>query len=284
MSEVIGPSALAGSWPVDPASVLALGAAGAAWVTAARRGPRPPGSIWWWSGLAVLAVALLSPLDLLAEHLLSAHMVQHLLIGLVAPLLIVRARPGRVLGRHVHPDVRRDAGRRVHRVLRSGAVVALLVVALHVAVWWTWHLPVLYDAAVADDRIHVLEHATLFASGLVLWSVAWPAGPIRQAGGVAVLVVFLAAFGTGPLAAILTLASQPHYATDGSTAAAWGMTRLEDQQLAGAIMWVPGGFLYLVAGVALFAAWLVGRPARRLDLEPDRVVIVEGPPRVTSGR
>ncbi|MEZ5177329.1 MAG: cytochrome c oxidase assembly protein [Acidimicrobiales bacterium] len=264
MPGLIEPSEAWRAWPFDPASVLLLAFAAVAWEAAARRGPRPAGSAWWWAGLAVLAVALLTPLDEVAEELLSAHMVQHLLIGLVAPLLIVRAHPGRVLGRHVHPAVRRDVGRRVHPILRAATPLGLAVVAAHVVVWWAWHLPALYDLAVADSRVHLLEHASLFASGFALWAVAWPAGPVRQRGGAAVLVIFLAALGTGPLAAILTVANQPHYATDAAATSAWGMTRLADQQLAGAIMWVPGGFLYLAAGwrCSRRGSW-GGRPGTR---------------------
>jgi cytochrome c oxidase assembly factor CtaG len=222
----------------------------------------------------VLAVALLSPLDELGDHLASAHMVQHLLLALVAPLLIVRARAGRTLGHLIDPALRRRTGRMIGRATRSTALLAAAVVA-YVAVWWSWHLPVLYDAALADDRIHLVEHECLFGAGLALWTLVWPGGPVRQRGGLAVLALFVAAFATGPLAAILTLSRHAYYATDAGTAAAWGLSRVTDQQLGGAIMWVPGGFIYLGAGVAMFAAWLDRRPPRDPGLTPDRVVIVE---------
>lgn len=117
----------------------------------------------------------------------------------------------------------------------------------------------------------------MFLGGLALWGLVWPAGPVRQRGGAGVLATFLSAFGTGGLAALLTLAPTARYATDAATVEAWGLTRLADQQLAGALMWVPGGFVYLGAGVALFAGWLAGRPVRDPGLAPDRVVLAERP-------
>lgn len=271
---VLAPSDAWSAWPVAPGSVLVLAVAAAAWVVADRRAGHPGGDGWWWSGLAVLAVALLSPIDTVGESLLSVHMVQHVLLGLVAPLLLVRARPMRVLGHLVHRNLRRDLGR-VGARIRRRRWLGVAVVAAHILVWWAWHVPSLYEVAIDHDVVHLAEHATLFASGLALWGVAWPAGPVRQHGGLAVLGVFAAASGTGALAALLTLATRAHYATDAATARAWGMDRLADQQLAGAIMWVPGGFLYLGVGVALFAGWLDGRHARDPGLTPDRVVLAD---------
>lgn len=278
MPGVIEPSALIRAWPWSPGAVLALALASAAWVVADRRAGHPGGSGWWWTGLAVLTVALLSPLDTIADSLLSFHMVQHLLIGLLAPLLIVRARPLRVLRHLVSPADRRAVARWTARWTRSRWLAAAVVLG-HVAVWWTWHVPALYRAAVLDDRIHVIEHAALFASGLALWALAWPAGPVRQRGGEAVVGVFFAALGTGGLAALITLSSRARYQTDAATAAAWGMTRLSDQQLAGALMWVPGGFAYLAVGVAVFLGWLTGRPARDPGLDRDRITVRRCPPR-----
>lgn len=268
---VIGPHDLATTWPWDPASIIALGLAAAAWVAAGRHHPARHAGLWW-AGLAVLAVALLSPLDAVSEQLMSFHMVQHLLIGLVAPLLLVRARPGRTLGVLLHPQVRRDWSRAMARLLRSRWLAPAVVLG-HVALWWAWHVPALWDLAVRHDLVHAAEHATLFASGLALWTITWPAGPVRRRGGRAVLEVFVAAAGSGVVAALLTLSTRARYATDAATASAWGMTRLSDQQLAGAIMWVPGGFLYLGVAVALFAAWLDRRPSPALRLDPDRVTI-----------
>lgn len=271
---VVGPSDAWSAWPVAPASMLSLVVAAGTWVVLARRAGHPGGAAWWWAGLAALAVALLSPIDLLGESLLSVHMVQHLLLGLVAPLLIVRSRPMRVFAHLLHPTLRRELGRSGSR-LRRRRGVGVAVVAAHIAVWWAWHVPALYEAAVTHDLIHLAEHTTMFLSGLALWGICWPAGPVRQQGGLAVLGVFAAASGTGALAALLTLAARPHYATDVATARAWGVDRLADEQLAGAIMWVPGGFLYLGVGVALFVAWLGGRHPRDPGLDADRVVLAD---------
>jgi cytochrome c oxidase assembly factor CtaG len=134
-------------------------------------------------------------------------------------------------------------------------------------------VPRIYDVAVAHDAVHAFEHVTLFATGLALWAVAWPAGPMRRSGLAGVLCVFFAASGTGAIAALLVISDRARYATDPATLHAWGLTRLQDQQLAGAIMWVPGGFVYLIAGVVLFATWLARRPSRQPDLSSARVVL-----------
>jgi len=255
---------------VGPA--LALVAAAAAWIVADRRAGHPGGGLWWWSGIAALAIALLSPIDRVAEDLMCVHMVQHLLLGLVAPLLVVRARPMRVLSHLAEPSVRRRWSRRTARLAHAPAVAPVVVVA-HVGAWAAWHVPRLYDVAVAHDAIHVFEHLSLFVTGLALWAVAWPAGPVRRSGLAGVLSVFFAASGTGAVAALLVISDQARYATDPATLHAWGLTRLQDQQLAGAIMWVPGGFVYLAAGVVLFATWLARRPSRQPDLSGATVVV-----------
>ena len=273
-ADIVGPDELWRAWPWSPGSILTLGGAAVAWVVADRRAGHPGGGGWWWSALAVLAVALLSPLDTISESLLSFHMTQHLLLGLVAPLLLVRARPLRVLSHLLHPAPRRDVARFGAGIRRAPWAAGAVVVA-HVGVWWAWHLPPLYDAAVHHELVHLTEHVSLFAVGLGLWGLAWPAGPVRQRGGASVLVVFLAAFGTGALAALLTLSTRAHFATDAATAQAWGLDRVSDQQLSGALMWVPGGFVYLGVGVALFAGWLAGRAARDPGLTPDRVVLTD---------
>jgi cytochrome c oxidase assembly factor CtaG len=161
---------------------------------------------------------------------------------------------------------RRTLLRATHRAsvatgLSRGATgVALAAVALHVLVMVAWHVPAVYDAAVRDDVLHGVEHLTMFLAGLLLWwvvlSVGW-----RARSGLAVVYLFLAGLPMGALAAMFTLAPHPLYTSHLATAASWGMSPLSDQQLAGAIMWVPGGGIYLTLGVVLFVRWLGSGPA-----------------------
>lgn len=258
----------AAGWRADPAVLLWGGAAAAAFVLGRRRSRRHGGdAVAFWAALAVLAVALASPLDAAAEELFAWHMVQHLLLGLLAPLLLVRARPVRTWSALLDPAVRRHLSRRINRfahrrgLARGSAAVGAVVAGTHVVVTAAWHVPLLYDLATRTTVVHLFEHASFFASGLALWwcvlGVRW-----NERGGSSVLVLFLSGLGTGAVAALLTLAPRPLYDAHLTTTARWGLSPLEDQQLAGAIMWVPGGMVYLIATATLLVRWLDVGPGR----------------------
>ena len=220
---------------------------------------------WFALGVAALVVALVSPLDALSESLFAAHMAQHLLLTLVAaPLLLL----GRVhLG--VLPVLplswRRRGARRVARgVRRFPAALVVAAVALHVLTLLAWHVPVLYDAAVAHPWLHVTEHLTLLVTALGFWVVMGAARPRPVA--VAGLAAFVASLVSVLLAATMTAATEPWYASHVTTAAVWGLTPVEDQHLAAAIMWVPGGIVYLSAAAASVYRW-IRADQRRLALQ-----------------
>jgi putative membrane protein len=225
-------------------------------------------------GLMVLGLALVSPLDALGGVLFSAHMVQHmLLVGVAAPLL--------VLGRPVVPllwalplaAVRLLGGRWQHAAAPRKAWAVLtrlaLVWALHAAALWTWHLPGLYQAALADGGIHLAEHAVLLGTALLFWwRVVHPGGQAAAAYGTSSVAVFTMALQGGLLGALMTFARVPWYPAYGSTALAWGISPLQDQQLAGMVMWAPAGLIYLAATLALLSAWL--RAAERRAWRAER--------------
>jgi cytochrome c oxidase assembly factor CtaG len=143
--------------------------------------------------------------------------------------------------------MRRGALRSTWRVL------ALPVVAwtLHVVTLWAWHLPSFYDRAVADGPLHVLEHATFFLTALLFWWVPFRPHGRRLEAGPALLYLFAAALQSTILGAVLALARHPLYVAHLGTTRAWGLTPLEDQQLAGLWMWVPAGLVYLAALIPL---------------------------------
>jgi putative membrane protein len=208
------------------------------------------------AALLLLAAALASPLDALAGALFSAHMVQHLLLMMAAAPLLVLADPMTAMLWALPPRARRSVGawwrrrrglRAAWRLLSSPGSAWLL----HVAALWIWHYPSLYDAAVADGAVHVLEHATFLATALLFWWVPFRAHGRRMSAGGAVLYLFVAALQGTILGAILALARHPLYAAHFGTTRPWGFTPLEDQQLAGLLMWVPAGLVYLVALVPL---------------------------------
>lgn len=249
------------AWGGDPVAVAGLLVAW--WLyrrgLAGRRTRRQ--SLAFGSGLLAVAVAVLSPLDALAGSLASAHMVQHLLLVLVAAPLLAVSRPLETMWRGVPVGTRRWVGRRRRAAGLTPAAlrrVPLPGVAwlAHVATVWAWHAAGPYQAALRNDLVHGLEHGSFLVTGAIFWWVALRA----LDRGAAVLFVFTAALQGTVLAALLTFASAPWYPAYGQSAPAWGLAPLADQQLAGVLMWVPGGLVYAAAGLGLVVAWL-----RQLD-------------------
>ncbi len=122
---------------------------------------------------------------------------------------------------------------------------------------WLWHAAVLYDAALANPFLHAVEHASLLGTAWLFWrSVIGPRSPGRVPGGLGVLLVFGMAMQSVLLSLLLTFARAPWYAGYATTTAPWGLEPLADQQLAGVIMWIPAGLVYLGAALALLATWI----------------------------
>ena len=222
------------------------------------------------AGMAALAVALLSGIDRYDTSLFSIHMVQHVLLTLVAAPLIALAAPITLLLRVASPGTRRRVilpllHARVTRIL-AFPVVAWLIFA---AVMWASHFSPLFDAALEAPLVHDLEHVLYLAAGLLFW---WPAvaldpAPWRMPHPVRALYVFLQMTQNTLLAVVIVNAQTvlyPHYAT---VQRAWGPTPLADQQMAGAFMWVAGDLLFLTATMAILVGWsrAEGRDAARAD-------------------
>ena len=269
------PHDLWGAWNLDPLLLTAFALAVWAYRRGRIGGPRRPSDVWrdrcFAGALVALALALVSPLDALSSALASAHMVQHVLLVVVAAPLLALSAPSSALLRGSPPAARRVSGRWRRRFgLTHGNLAALRhpVVAwlAHVAALWIWHARVLYDAALANDVVHAIEHATFLGSAVLFWRVVVGArGAGRVTHGYGVLLVFVTALQSVFLSVLLTFARTPWYAGYATTTRPWGLEPLADQQLAGAIMWVPAGMVYVAAGLALMVAWL--RTANRQAAE-----------------
>jgi putative membrane protein len=258
----VAPGGLWRSWPVDPVVTLGVLAGAIAYgrgyrrLRHAGRASRRGRAAAFAAGLLALAVALLTPLDRAAASLFSAHMIQHLLLMVVAPPLLVVGRPvATALAGLPRPVQRATAGARaavvatgLPRTLRHPAVAW---VALTVALW-AWHTPSLYAAALRHEPLHALEHASFLLTSMLAWSLALHprARDILSALGRALFLIASAVQG-GLLGAVLLFASTPLYPVHGGGPELWGLTPLEDQQLAGALMWVPPSAVYLVAAAAV---------------------------------
>lgn len=262
-NEALAPHDVWLAWNGDPLLLVGITAAIAlylrGWSRRSRRredGRQPVGAL----GLVALALALLSPLDALANTLASAHMAQHIVLILVAAPLLVAGGASATMMRGLSPSVGR-AVRRAADVSGADSVVQTLrrpVTAwvLHAGALWLWHSAALYEAALNSHLLHGLEHLTFIVTALLFWSaVLSPRASRRASRGVAVLLVFTMALQGVLLSALLTFAPTPWYGTYAHTTHAWGLAPLADQQLAGVTMWVPGGFIYLSIGLALLAAW-----------------------------
>jgi putative membrane protein len=213
-------------------------------------------------GLLTVLVALESPLDALSADLFAAHMVQHLLLLLVAGPLLVLGAPLVPLLWALPEASRRVLGAWFLRASRLGRPAVAF--ALHSVALWVWHVPILYDAALKNRPVHVLEHVSFLGTAVLFWWAVLYGGRVGYRSGV--LYVFGLALQSTVLGALLAFAPVPWYT--GHRPLSWGMTPLEDQQLAGLIMWVPGGSIYLAAALGLFATWL--RVSSRPAPGPDR--------------
>lgn len=212
------------------------------------------------AGLLVLLAALVSPLGALGTALFSVHMLQHLLLMIVAAPLLVLGAPLLPLIWALPKPARQALGRwwrkaNLVRSLWQNLSQPLLVWLLYGFTLWIWHLPALYQAALEQVVIHELEHITFFGTALLFWWVLiQPIGHRRMNYGAGVLFIFTTALHSGALGALLTFAQRPLYPI--YVARAWNTTALEDQQLAGLIMWIPMGVIYLITALVLLALWL----------------------------
>jgi putative membrane protein len=268
------PHDLWGAWNLDP--VLLGGFLLAAWAfwRGQTSGPRRPVDSWrarcFTVALVALGLALLSPLDALSNALASAHMVQHLLLLLVAAPLLALSAPSSAILRGSPLALRRASGRWRRRlglthgnlgVLRHPAAVWLLAVG----VLWFWHAAAPYDATLDNELLHVLEHASFLATAVLFWQVVVGVrGAARVSGGLGVLLVFTMAMQSVFLSVLLTFARTPWYSGYAATTAPWGLDPLTDQRLAGVIMWIPAGGIYLVVALALLVTWI--RATEREDV------------------
>lgn len=266
--------ALWGWWTWDP--LVLLGLALSAWLYArglrrlwARAGVGQGIRRWeagaFAAGWLSVFIALVSPLDPLSDVLFSAHMAQHEVLMLVsAPLLVL----GRALLAFLWAfEGRERIGRRLQspRVLSAwhGLTGPLVVWVLHAAALWVWHVPALYEAALRDEAVHAVQHLSFFVTASLFWWALVHGRFGRIGYGMAVFYVFTTAVHSSILGALLTVARRVWYPLYEARAAQWSLDPLQDQQLAGLLMWVPAGVIFLVLGLALFAAWL-GEAERRV--------------------
>jgi cytochrome c oxidase assembly factor CtaG len=216
------------------------------------------------AGLASLFIALVSPVDAIGGALFSMHMTQHLLLIMVAAPLIVLGDPVTVTLWAFPVRWRRRIGlgfRRTRWLRAAWGALTLAPVAwtLHVVTLWLWHAPIFYEMALQSEPLHEFEHATFFLTALLFWWLLFAPHGRRLNIGAKVAYLFAAMLQGTILGAVITFARHAWYWSYFGTTKAWGLTPLEDQQLAGLIMWIPAGLIYLAALLPLLGAELMAR-------------------------
>jgi len=208
-------------------------------------------------GWLATAAALVSPLDGLGTQLFSAHMLQHEALMVVAAPLFVLGRPLAAFAWALPPAWRRGIGHFFHRpgwrvpwLLVTAPLAAWLV---HALVLWLWHVPAAFEAALASEGVHALQHTSFMLAALLYW---WSVIGHERQRAAAMPSLFTTMIHTGALGALLTLSPIAWYPTYATRTLAFGLDPLEDQQLGGLIMWIPAGAAYLACGLATAARWL----------------------------
>jgi putative membrane protein len=227
------PAELAERWNLDPVLIGAMLAVLGAYLLSARRAGVSQGRIVSaCAGWLVALIALTSPLCALSVALFSARIGQHMVLTLLAAPLVAWGLP---LARRRSP---------------------MAAAALFLALLWFWHAPAPYAATFASPVIYWAMHLSLIGSAVWLWA-ALLEGPPSSARLAAAAISMVQ---MGFLGALLTLAPRALYGPHQLTTAAWGLTPLQDQQLGGALMWAPGGLVFLAVGLMIGRRWMAPAP------------------------
>ena len=252
----------AGQWGEDPWSLLPLAIALGLYVAGlillwrkagSGRGISLRHAAAFGAGWLILALALQSLLHFWGERIFSAHMVEHEIVMVVAAPLLVVSRPLIPFLWALPIAWRRKLGGmhrlRGFRPIWEGSTRPLTAWIVHAAVLWVWHIPVVFRAALASEAVHAAQHLCFLAAALLYWWSLLCRRDGADMQGASVISLFATSVQTALLGALLTVSTVAWYGTEPHSQRVCGLTPIEDQQLAGLIMWVPAGLAYV--GVAL---------------------------------
>ena len=251
-------------WTLDPLLTIPLGVALliyiVGWARLSSRASVPVRPAIFLAGWTVLTLSLTSPLHEAGERSFTMHMIEHELIMLVATLLLAGSSAGGVLAWGLPRSLRLSLAGSWKSPLQSlwkRLTEPVTATTIQAVVMWAWHAPLLFDRALDNFGWHVAQHACFLVSSLLFW---WAMLHPRERGsgyGVSAACLFATSLIAGALGALISLSSSPWYADY----AAMGMTGIgldpvDDQRLAGLIMWIPGGLVHGVAALILAYKWL----------------------------
>lgn len=223
---------------------------------------------WFVAGWLVMALALVSPLHEGGERSFTLHMIEHELLMLAAAPMLVAGRPLPVIVWALPAALRRSLGQPgvtsmlgpLRRLLASPVAATLC----QAAVLWLWHAPVLFDLALASSSWHAAQHLAFVFAALWFWAAVLPRSATAESSArraVAGLCLFATSIVTGALGALMAVSSSPWYAGYARIGMApMGLTPAEDQQVAGLVMWVPGGLVHAIAALVIVRGLLRAPP------------------------
>ncbi|HXX38663.1 MAG TPA: cytochrome c oxidase assembly protein [bacterium] len=256
-------------WFWDPMTMAALALTAVSYLWILQRFPRQAAHAGsFWAGFLVLVIALLSPIHTGAAYLFWLHMVQHMLLMIVVPPLIVLGMPTGALG-WVY---RRRGLRRLHRFVWSPGVATIL----YNGVFLLWHVPAMYDATLWSVWIHTIEHASFVAVGLVFWGVVAFPGARRPALGWRFVMLMASNVVDFLVGLTFAFSNRPFYLPYTHVPRLWGFTPLADQRLGGLVMWVGGQMMYTVPMLALLYWWILRDPGGSISSGPVPLGIAAG--------
>jgi len=244
------------AWSIHPSTVAGLATLAALYLWRGRHAPpgetlSGPRKISFFAALFVIFASLNGPLhDLSDDYLFSAHMVQHLLLTLAMPPLLLAGIPGWML----RPILRNSTIAAIARKLTK----AVMCFAIFNVVIAAWHLPVLYNSAMANHNIHILEHLMFMAAAVLMW---WPLlSPLPELPRLAypgqMLYSFLMSLPMSIIAVYITMADRILYPAYSAAPRVSPLSPMDDQLLGGLIMWVPGGLIFAIIMTVVFFRWV----------------------------
>jgi putative membrane protein len=252
-------------WTLDPLLIVPLLLALLIYISGrarlSKRASAPQrGAALFLSGWAVLTLALISPLHEGGERSFTLHMIEHELIMLVATLLLAMSHSGGVMAWGLPRPLRVSLGGSWKSPLQSlwrRLTEPVTATAIQAAVMWAWHAPILFDRALESSGWHIAQHASFFVSALLFWwAMLHPRGG-RGGYGVSAACLFATSMIGGALGALMSFSASPWYADYAAMGMSGiGLDPVDDQRLAGLIMWIPGGLVHGAAALVLFYKWL----------------------------
>jgi putative membrane protein len=243
------------AWSIHPSTVVGLAVLATIYFWRARHAPDGVElNVWrkisFLSGLFVIFASLNGPLhDLSDDYLFSAHMVQHLLLTLAMPPLLIAGIPGWMLRPVLRNPIVAAIARRITRPIFCFVAFNLVIAG--------WHIPDFYNSAMSNHNIHIVEHLMMMSAAVLMW---WPLmSPLPELPRLAypgqMLYCFLMSIPMSITAVYIAMADHVLYPAYSAAPRVTGLTPMEDQLLGGLIMWVPGGLIFAIIMTVVFFRW-----------------------------